>query len=678
MKCAKRLYKNALFAFSAGAYFLLAVPASVKGLAAAIILTGCCSIFGSLRSDVREQVQRNVKKRYWIISVMLCALMGCRFDEVWKNAQQLKALFVDTQSTCLFLRICGCALAIGAVSFVVSMLTLLLEYPFYGIRQYEQKTDHPKWRLSQRLSPWLLPVLILQMLVLIFAGMEKQGFHVDEVYSFELANYPDTVYGDSENAYVSWKDGAVFSQILQPADGREFDLSVPFWNGETDNHPSTYYMMINILSSVNKVLGQKVNKWIGLIPNIILCLFVTYVLSDLLMKLLNNRILSVCGAACWALSIGGINTAVYIRMYAMMTAVLIAFCWSHWYYIKSVRNGSPYGLDLMLIQRITIAGVLSQYYFLVFAFAFCSIVCIMLFARKEYRTLYQYVIAEICAVFAAELLFPRMIARLFFGDRGSAAVSSIFGGKAYLEHLLRVCSMLNTQVFGGNGIGIVLLCTFSIVLFWIFRRKRIQNEEMLSNEYIAMLSSAVLGYILLIARIAPYQVDRYYMAMFPVIVLVVLYWLTRYLSLPFFRRNRKGVIVLSVLMLGFTCMNTLSGNVNYLYPEGKQRIETLAEYVDLPVVAVNGDSYDDSILQWSFEFAEHEDVFLCRSRMLSDVAGANECGLLDDGFLLYVHQEPMGDDEVFELIGQYMGIQSYSKIADTQNCRVFCCNREKR
>lgn len=90
-------------------------------------------------------------------------------------------------------------------------------------------------------------------------GVQKQSFHVDEVYTFELSNYSETIYGDGKDSYATWHTGDSFKAILEPENDHLFDLSVPFWNGETDNHPSTYYMLVNFFSSFFKVLGISAN-----------------------------------------------------------------------------------------------------------------------------------------------------------------------------------------------------------------------------------------------------------------------------------------------------------------------------------------------------------------------------------------------------------------------------------
>lgn len=200
--------------------------------------------------------------------------MGFRFDNVWKLSSQVSALTsMLSLDKNVFLTVIGCVLAVGAIYFVAATLTWLLKSSLCLLNDTHSMVHRQPF--SRRLLISIVVLLTAQLGLLCYWGVQKQGFHVDEIYTFELSNYSETIYGDGENAYACWKNGEIFKEILEPADGRLFDLSVPFWNGETDNHPSTYYILVNIVSAVLKLLGIGVNKWAGLIPNFICCLVTT-------------------------------------------------------------------------------------------------------------------------------------------------------------------------------------------------------------------------------------------------------------------------------------------------------------------------------------------------------------------------------------------------------------------
>lgn len=666
MKQLKQLIRNIPFGLSAGAYMLLAVPATGTGLAVGAALTAVCFVLGFFLRDIRQFAKANGSRGHWITAAVICLLMGLRFDNVWKLSGQIAALTARLHvDTVLFLTATGCVLVVCAVYFTAAVLIWLLKYPLKLLRDGAAPAEAEQ--TSRFLRIGILVLLAVQLGALCFWGVQKQGFHVDEVYTFELSNYPDTIYGDAEDAYATWKTGDTFTAVLEPADGRLFDLSVPFWNGETDNHPSTYYILVNIFSSLWKLLGISANKWAGLIPNFACCLVTTFFLVQLLRRLLGNDLAALLGGVMWVFSIGTINMGIYLRMYALLVMAAVIFAWLHLRLLFGYADGKAVGKTLVLVQLATIAGILSQYYFLFFAFFFCGLICVYFFAKKDWTMLGCYMATEIGAVAAAELLFPRMFVRLLFGDRGTEALENMFHGTDYVSQLRTVLEVISRELFGGYGA--VVLAVSTVLLLAVVVKKK---GFCLTDGFALLLLAVSGGYILAVTKIAPYQVDRYFMCIFPLLILYSVYGVCRGL-LVLFRENRAGAAAAAAVLAAFTVFCTVTGEVSYVYPDGADRAEVLEAYEDLPVVALNGDDYNDSVLQWAFEFRNFDHVFLCRNNEPADIAIAAEDGMLDGGFLLYVHQDTTGEEELFAQISQRIELESWSEITDTQECRVFYC-----
>lgn len=645
---------------------LLAVPATGTGLAVGAALTAVCFVLGFFLRDIRKFAKANGSRDHWITASVICLLMGLRFDNVWKLSGQIAALTARLHvDTVLFLTAAGCVLAVCAVYFTAAVLIWLLKYPLKLLQDGAALAEAEQ--TSRFLRIGILVLLAVQLGALCFWGVQKQGFHVDEVYTFELSNYPDTIYGDAEDAYATWKTGDTFTAVLEPADGQLFDLSVPFWNGEIDNHPSTYYILVNIFSSLWKLLGISANKWAGLIPNFACCLVTTFFLVQLLRRLLGYDLAALLGGVMWVFSIGTINMGIYLRMYALLVLAAVIFAWLHLRLLSGYADRKTVRKTLVLIQLATIAGILSQYYFLFFAFFFCGLICVYFFAKKDWTMLGCYMATEIGAVAAAELLFPRMFVRLLFGDRGTEALENMLHGTNYISQLRTVLEIISRELFGGYG-AVVLAVSTVLLLAAVVKKKGF----CLTDGFALLLLAVAGGYILAVTKIAPYQVDRYFMCIFPLLILYSVYGVCRGL-LVLFRENRAGAAAAAAVLVAFTVFCTIMGEVSYVYPDGADRAEVLEAYEDLPVVALNGDDYNDSVLQWAFEFRNFDHVFLCRNNELADIAIAAEDGMLDGGFLLYVHQDTTGEEELFAQISQRIELENWSEITDTQECRVFYC-----
>lgn len=675
MKRHVRICRNIPFALSAGAYLLLAVPATETGLVVGVLLTIACFALGLFLPDIWHYTKENATKGHWIAAGAVCLLMGFRFDHVWKLSSQVSALTsMLSLDKNVFLTAIGCVSAVGAVYFAAATLTWLLKIPLRLLNDMQSKPH--RQLLSCRLLIGIVVLLTAQLGLLCYWGVQKQGFHVDEIYTFELSNYSETIYGDGKNAYASWKNGEIFREILEPADGRLFDLSVPFWNGETDNHPSTYYILVNIISSVFRLFGIAVNKWAGLIPNFICCLVTTVFLVLLLQDLLNDDILALSGGIVWAFCIGTVNIGVYLRMYALMTMAAVVFIWLHLKVLSSYSKQESVRNTLVMLQMTTIAGILSQYYFLIFAFFFCGFVCIYLFLKRERNLLRCYILTEISAVAAAELLFPRMIVQLLLGGRGSEALENMLKGRGYFTQLQTVVDMISRELFGGYGVAVLTVSTILLLVSIAVRRSR-KEPLSFSDLFVLLMLMTAGGYILVVTKIAPYQVDRYFMCVFPLLIVYAVYGICRGIT-TLICGNCIGAFGISAVLVAFVLWHTGTGEVSYIYSDSTERMERIKQYVDMPVVVLNGDHYNDSVLQWAFEFQMFENVFLCRNNRISDMIISAEDGKLDEGFLLYVHQDNTDTAELFAQISEMIEIEHYFEITDTRDCRVFYCSIQQK
>lgn len=675
MNWLKKLFQNIPLAISAGAYLLLAVPATEMGLAIGGFLTIVCGVVGLFLPNMMHYLKENTKKGHWAVSIVICLLMGLRFDNVWKRSSQITAICARFNvDAVVILTILGCLLAVFAVYFMAVTFTFLVKWPAGLLKEDKQPRPEPTTRRGFCVA--VVVVLILQLGVLGYWGTQKQSYHVDEVYTFELSNYPETIYGDSEGAYTTWKTGETFSDVLNPADGRLFDVSVPFWNGETDNHPSTYYILVHILSSVFMLFGGSVNKWVGLIPNFICCLITTYFLMRILQKLLKNTVVVAVCAAVWVLCIGTINMGIYLRMYAIVTMFAVIFCWLHLKFLSDYADGYALNKTLMILQLATIAGILSQYYFLFMAFFFCGFMCVYLFMKKDWKMLRAYMATEIFAVISAELLFPRMFVRLFFGDRGSEALGNMLNGEGYFGQLADVLSVINKELFGGYALPVIAIGGVLLAVSFLLQKKAAAQCGSGSDVFVLLLGLTGVFYILAVTKIAPYQADRYFMCIFPALIMCAVYPLGRcVLFVDKIAPKAKNVCVGAVGALLVICAvaQTVTGKVSYIYPEAELREQVLRQYNQTPVVVLNEDAYNDSVLQWAFEFQNYDNVFLCANNTVSDVAVAAKDGKLDNGFLLYVHMKQTDTMELFDQLAEYLPIKEYSEVANTQGCPVFYC-----
>ena len=530
----------------------------------------------------------------------------------------------------------------------------------------------------------LVLLIALQLLLCLYFGTVKSGFHEDEIATFRLSNSPDGLWGTwGDNQWCSGDDYK--NSFLINQDTR-FAYTMVYYNQENDVHPPFYYFIIHTISSIFPTLSM---KWVGLIPNILFSLLTTVVVWAVSMKLIPSRALALITAGFYAFSVGTLSTVVFIRMYAMLAFFCALLVLIHVHLTCRLASGgtiSPKGYGLLLV--CTAMGILTQYYFLVFCFFLCGFFALGLLAAKKWKMLMLYVCTEFGAIALSIMLFPSLIYHCFDGYRGQEAWAKLESSGDAADALKNVVSIVGKQVCNGwNTIGILLLGLVLLLLvkglrqgassggrkgFFVSACRKIRNSPFPSLFYLAVIG-VIAGYFLIISRIAPFQADRYYMCLYPLIYILAAH--TLFFLLQHLCRRKLAVGVLSVLLL-LTCMEGhLHQNVNYLYSNYKQRA-CLQEYTDLPVIVLNG-TYSWYADYWMYEYMNHPYVFktsqYCDLSVLSQAAQGCD---LSHGFLVYSCRMDKSQEELFTQFEQYIPLDSFEQIV-WEGDPVYLCQIEQ-
>ena len=185
-------------------------------------------------------------------------------------------------------------------------------------------------------------LLAVGLALMLYYAAHKQGYHVDELYTYELANYPGGFYALEDGYMDSWHDGSFYSAVLTP--GRPFDYTIPWNNQKIDVHPPLYYCLIYTAESLFPQLGL---PWVGLLPNFVCILAGAAVLYCTAKRLIGRFWPAWTAAACWLLCVGVQGMAVFTRMYSLMMLEGIVLLYCHvvlWQALQAGQKAAAGGL----------------------------------------------------------------------------------------------------------------------------------------------------------------------------------------------------------------------------------------------------------------------------------------------------------------------------------------------
>lgn len=510
-------------------------------------------------------------------------------------------------------------------------------------------------------------MLAVILLTGLFFISRKQGYHMDELLSFELANAEFTpwivptqpegrlekfvrneIYGDSfpetcsnimenvkdvlrnrgESRMLSyradvyeepvWISAQQFKDYVTTDSRDNFNYLSVYFNVKDDNHPPLHFMALHTVSSVFR---GKISPWMGCGINLLLILGICVLLMKICGEFLNGS--EEFGAAVcilYACSMAGIATLLLIRMYAMLTFFCVAELYLH---MEKRKNGQWEKHNGLLIF-VTVCGFLTQYYFVICMLFLAGVTILFLWRNERKKVLYYVRTMGISAVFGL-CIFPFSVMDVLYSERGVESVQNLGGGFSGLgERLAHFLGIIKKEVLGDTmGVGIFLLVLAAALAVWLLarwgqdreiakvREKEREREKKLKDdlrwEYY-MICVPCIGYFLVVVKIAPYYADRYLMPIFPLLALVTGILLQK--SLDVLKRHlkafgRRGVLTVlaALLVLPGLSMQT----PEYLY-EGYDIQERMAEeYSDRACVCVyEGVGYYQNLV----EFTHYKDTLL--------------------------------------------------------------------
>ena len=534
-----------------------------------------------------------------------------------------------------------------------------------------------RWK---KILPEILAVILCLGLLCVGVS-QKEGYHMDELLSFELADarynpwivptqpegrlakfVREEIQGDSFGETLSnlkstvtdvlknrgsskllsykadvyeepvWITSGQFRDYVTVDGSDAFDYLSVYFNVKDDNHPPVHFMLLHTMSSL---FQGTLSPWLGCTINLI-CVGITLwlllrlgrKLSEILGMEEQGRLLGILAVLLYGLSTGALASVLLIRMYCLLSCLCVALLSMH------VEKWKEHGFDRKNkgLIAITVLGFLTQYFFLFYCLLLATVTAAGLLCSKRTRELWIYIRSMVLAAVIGLVLFPFAIADVFSSGRGVEALDNLASGFAgYGARLLAFARILADRTVGTVLLGAgCVMAVVLVVLLW-YRRRRGQEPGMSQTVrgILCMLIIPVVGYYLLASRMSPYLVDRYVMPMFPMIALllaVLLCSLGKRLAKTAGWKERSVGIALIVLILTVQGLRLASYDGEYLYRGYGQQEQLAEEYASLPCICVYaGVGYYENLP----EFMHYDRTLLVTAEELAERKDVDSLRALD-------------------------------------------------
>ena len=457
----------------------------------------------------------------------------------------------------------------------------------------------------------VLMAFVMTLGVCLLFGMRKTGMFIDEIYSYGLSN--------SEYApYLSdLKGGELTDQIFTPEEldaylttgsSDRFAFGSVYYNQTRDVHPPLYYWVFNAVSSL---FPGSASKWIGVGINIVFYLLTLFVLYRLVLLLFGSQDNAAATVALYGVSVLGLSTVMMIRMYTMLTFFTLLLALT----VAKPLRGKTGRAFWPLLSLVIFGGMLTQYYFVFYAFFLCAFVDIYFLVRKDFRSFLLFSVSALLGVGLMFAVFPAAWNQLFVGNGqvvgGSSVTEALLDTAKYREHL-DAFWQARAKLKGVTWVfyAVLILCIPMIgKITGAFKEKKIRFDSLL------IIMPAVPAF-LLVAILSPVQEHRYLYNLVPLFVLGVSFLMHMLEEAAGEFRFPYIIKKAFVLLVAFAALwNAKALPPTSLFPESAEYDAICEEHAGLPCVYMS-DGYFAPVTQDLLQL-RHFGSFLVTDRAAS-------------------------------------------------------------
>lgn len=497
--------------------------------------------------------------------------------------------------------------------------------------------------------------------------MNKEYLHMDEAFSFGLASYDKVTLEDNEDFYNTWHTKSYYEDYLSVGEDEIGSYRQVYENQKNDVHPPLYYLILRFAMGLNV---DHFSKWTGIIINIIIYAFVTIVMYLILKKLFKDEkmyeIKSAILALVSSMILASLSNVVNIRMYALLTFEVLLLTFLHTKLLESTKVN----YKLLTIIGITVlAGVLTHYYFIIYLFFLYLFFFIKYIKEKRIKELVSYTITMIISGTLSLIIFPYSISHIFFGERGTGAISSF-------EHISKIIHSLSEQTHNLNlyafnySLFVILGFMAGLIICKKINKKDKMKIEKGKKEILNMIFYPSICFFIISAMASPWDVLRYFVPVCGLIFVVIIYEFYRLLKTVFTEKTSNSIIILTFCFL-FISPFVLKLEPELLYRDRKELVERLDKDLNLPSIYLysqDGGRFLDDILL----FTKLDESYISNGIEINkeNIEKIVENKDISKGIILFINQ-PEGNENIAKSVKDYLNFENLEHLKWLRSCDVY-------
>lgn len=480
-----------------------------------------------------------------------------------------------------------------------------------------------------------LPVILLVLIMICQIGLvsylgaqraEIKGTHIDEMYSYVLANsYDGSKISTIDSYWEQWIDGNSLMETITVQKGEGFSYDKVYYNNSLDCHPPLFYALLHTVCSV---FTDQYTIWFGIALNMFLMLIADILIYLLSKEFINNKTAAVLPVLLWGVSLACINTVLFIRMYMLLAVCSIGFLYMA---VRSLKKGFNLKRCFFLFT-FSLLGVFTHYYFILFAFFVTLSYCLYKFFKKNFKEGLLFGSTVALTVGLLLIIYPCAIEQATGSNTnnvGNEVSRSILNFSTLPNKIIDFISWLSASLFNNKYIFVIIgVFAFSFVTAMLIKTKIKQKKLILDSEFKLVIALLVIIMVTVAASLhiaGDYASERYIYNLYPILAVLLVSFI--YKIIENMDNKKIALIVLSLILLLNAGIYAVHPRCRYMYSAEKTEVETIVQSNAKNCIVINAKSKEDGKAHQMIptanvvRFNNFEKIYLTTADSVQDIDG---------------------------------------------------------